>query len=116
VVGAAFAVLGGVLWWRQHPIAAVTAGTLGAGLMLAALALPTWLGPVHRGWMGLAQVLSKVTTPLFLGLVYYGIMTPFGWLLRAFGRNPLVRPSADGGYWVARAPGVGPRSDLTRQF
>lgn len=116
VVGGALAALGGVLWWRGHPVGAPVAGTLGVALLLAGLAIPARLGPAYRAWMGLAHLMSRVTTPVFLGIVYYGVMTPIGWLMRAFGRNPLVHPSADGGFWVSRGAGAGRRSDLTRQF
>ena len=52
-VGAAFLVLGALLWWRGRALAPWL-GSLGAVLALAGLVVPARLGPVQRAWMGLA--------------------------------------------------------------
>jgi hypothetical protein len=48
-------------------------------------------------------------------VVYYLTVLPIGLLMRAMGRNPLVRAERAGGFWVER-PAEGRRSDLERQF
>jgi hypothetical protein len=40
--------------------------------------------------MKLAHALSKVTTPIFMGIVYFVVLTPIGFIRRSFGGNPLV--------------------------
>ncbi len=77
--------------------------------------MPGRLGPVYRRWMGLAMLLSKVTTPIFMGIVYFFVVTPIGLLLRLMGRRPLARPSPTGSLWVLRESGKR-QSDLLRQF
>ena len=114
-VGAAFLVLAAVLLWRGRVHAAYVVGAVGA--LLAAFG---WLAPVRltaarRGWMGLARALSRVTTPLFLGAVYFGLLTPLGVLMRLFGHRPLGRPRAAATFWADRDPAAR-RSDLRRQF
>jgi hypothetical protein len=109
-VGAAFLVLAGLSWWRGHVRPPLVLGSLGLTLSLAGLLVPGRLGPVYRFWMGLARVLSRVTTPIFMGIVYYLVLTPIGLALRAVGRNPLQRR---GSGWVRRDQ---VRSDLERQF
>ncbi len=96
-------------------LGAVAFGILGGLLIIAALALPGRLGPVYRGWMGLALLLSKVTTPIFMGIVYLLVLTPIGLVLRLVGRRPLAQPSPTGSLWVRREPGKR-QSDLLRQF
>ena len=64
VVGGAFLVLAAVLWWRGQGLAPTIAATLGTALVAGGLLVPGRLGPVYRGWMGLAVLLSKVTTPV----------------------------------------------------
>jgi Saxitoxin biosynthesis operon protein SxtJ len=112
-VGAAFLVLAGIAWWRGHPVTAPVLASLGGLLVLAGLAVPTRLGPVSRAWMGLAHAISKVTTPIFLGVAYFGVITPVGLVRRALGRNPLPRPAAGQSGWAPRAATT---SDLERQF
>lgn len=113
-VGAAFGVLAAIGFWRGHLIVPVIFVALGLPLLLAGLSIPGRLGPVYRVWMRGAHAISKVTTPLFLGIVYLLVLTPAGLLMRGLGRNPLRHEESDGGYWVRREPGQ--RTDLDRQF
>jgi hypothetical protein len=115
LVGAAFFVLGCVLRWRDSGNAALVLWGISAALVGLGLLLPSLLRPVYRGWMGLALLLSKVTTPIVMGVLYFVIMTPVGWLLRAFGHHPLVHGGKGQEIWIARAPDAR-RSDMERQF
>ena len=115
-LGAAFLVLAGVLWWRGREVGAPIAAILGASLVLAGVAVPGRLGPVQRAWMALAAAISRVTTPIFLGVVYFLAFVPVGLLMRLAGRNPLARSRTAASYWVARKPRSEARRDLERQF
>lgn len=113
-VGAAFAVLGAVVWWRGLTTAAQVFGGLAGLLLVLGTVVPSKLGPVQRAWMGLALLISKVTTPIFMGVVYFVVVTPISLGMGVFGKRPLrVRPAAS--YWKERPEGAR-RSDLTRQF
>jgi hypothetical protein len=114
-VGAAFLVLAAIAWWRGRMPGLIAFGSLGGLLVLAGLAIPGKLGPIYRSWMGLAALLSKVTTPIFMGIVYFLMLTPLGVVLRLLGRHPLGRPNSTNSVWVSREPGQR-RSDLQRQF
>jgi hypothetical protein len=96
------------------PRAAVVLWVIAGSLLLAGLIIPGNLTPIHRGWMGLALLISRVTTPLFLGAIYYLVLTPFGVVRRALGKNSLVRAETGGSFWVSREDGG--RSKLERQF
>jgi hypothetical protein len=63
--------------------------------------------------MGFAQALSRVTTPIFMGIVYFLVITPIAAIRRAVGGNPLRAHSGATGC-VDRQDT--PRGDLTRQF
>lgn len=112
-LAAAFGVLAALLWWRQHPtvssVLALVAGAFAAGGLL----VPGKLGPVYRAWMGLALAISKVTTPIFMAVVYFLVITPIAFLRRTIGGNPLRAHRGASG-WVDRRQQ--PRGDLTRQF
>jgi hypothetical protein len=114
-VGIAFLVLAALLhFWRHRELAAAVAASLGTLLVLAALAIPTRLGPLERAWMGLARLISKVTTPVFMAIVFFVVVTPIGMAMRLMGRRALVHPERDGGFWAP--PASGGRSDIERQF
>jgi len=113
LVGTAFLAVGGLLYWRDKETAPYVLGTLGGLLALAGLLIPARLGPVYRAWMKLAQLLSKVTTPIFMGIMYFVVITPMGVLRRAFAGSPLEAKVSDGSVWVARTGATG---NMTRQF
>jgi Saxitoxin biosynthesis operon protein SxtJ len=112
-LAAAFGGLAALLWWRERRTIATVFAGVAVALALAGLLLPGRLGPLYRGWMGFAQALSKVTTPIFMGVVYFLVITPVGLMRRAVGGNPLRAHHGSSG-WVDRQ-GT-PRGDLTRQF
>jgi hypothetical protein len=115
LVGGVSAALGAFSWYRHHFGRADVMIGLGVALMLSGLLIPTKLGPLYRAWMGLAGVLSKIMTPVFMGVVYFVVLTPTGWIMKLFGKRLLKHPLGPNGYWITRPPEA-QRSDLTRQF
>lgn len=115
-VGGVFLAIGALLHWRGRATASIICLVAGGALALAGLAIPRALGPVYRAWMGLAHLLSKVTSPLLMGAVYYLVITPMGLVMRALGRNPLVHHTRQGSYWVAHKPSGHPAETMRHQF
>ena len=113
-VGIAFAVLGALLLWRERTVLASIGGVLSTLLVLGGLLVPGRLGPVFRGWMAIALAISKVTTPIFMAVVYFLVLTPTGLLMRVVGRNPLRRSEGDDTDWITRERGE--HGDMRRQF
>jgi hypothetical protein len=113
-VGLAFAVLSAVLLWRGRAVPSSVGLALAVALFIGGLVAPARLGPIYRAWMALAGVISKVTTPLFMGIVYFGILTPTGIIMRTLGKNPIVHRADDDSYWVKTESRGG--GDLRRQF
>jgi hypothetical protein len=115
LVGGAFLLFGAISRWRGHDVAPLVMWALGGSLTLGGLLLPAQLGPIYRAWMGLAHALSKITTPIFMGLVYFLVLTPTGFLMRLFGKHPLKHREHGGGYWARREPNDG-ADTMSRQF
>jgi len=115
-VGGAFLAITAILWWRGRHGAAPYTGALGTLLVLAGLLIPTLLGPVNRAWMGLAHLISKVTTPIFMGVVYFVVLTPIGWGMRLAGRRPLVHTVHEHGFWFDRGAAAPEPARMERQF
>jgi hypothetical protein len=112
-VGLAFAVLATISWWRGHHYPVYVLGALGGLLVLAGLSIPRRLGPVERAWMQLAVLISKVTTPVFMGVVYFLVLLPVGLVMRAFGRNAVRHQPVNDSYW---APRTDARGSMLNQF
>ena len=114
-LGAAFAALTLLLWWRGKHVSLEVTATLSGLLIIAALVVPAQLVVVERAWMRLAELMSAVTTPIFLGIVYYLVFTPIGLVMRLAGRQPMRHADRNGSLWIARDSQLG-RSDLRRMF
>ena len=114
-VGGALLVLAAIAVWRGGRIGPWILGPAGAVLVGAGVTVPTRLGPVQRVWMAFAVAMSKVTTPIVMGVLYFVVITPVGLVMRLFGHNALTRSRTPTSVWVRRAPGVR-RGDLERQF
>jgi hypothetical protein len=115
-VGGAFLVITAIMWWRGRHGAVPYVGGLGVLLVLAGLLVPTLLGPVNRAWMGLAHLISKVTTPIFMGVVYFVILTPIGVGMRLAGKNAMVHVPGDRGFWFDRGSAKPEAARMERQF
>jgi saxitoxin biosynthesis operon SxtJ-like protein len=115
VVGGAFLVLGGLLWWRSHPTAASVILVLAGLLIAGGLAVPGRLGPIYHAWMALARVISKVTTPLVMGAIFFLVFTPAGLLARLVGHRPLARSPGAATFWLRR-PVEQRRGQMDHQF
>ena len=113
-LGIAFLVLAALTWWRGHTNVASVFSVVGVLLLAAGLLIPTHLGPVERGWMKLGMAIGHVMTPVYMAFVYFVILTPVGFVMRVFGRNPLKQRQTGDSLWVPR--GEKKRSDLQRQF
>jgi hypothetical protein len=59
------------------------------------LVAPESLRPVYRGWMKFGLMLSRITTPIIMGLVFYLVVTPFGLVRRVFGKDAMARKFED---------------------
>ncbi len=65
----------------------VVAGVLAVWGVIA----PMSLQPIYRLWMKLGLLLSRITTPIILGIVFYLLIWPMGLVMRIFGRDPMAR-------------------------
>jgi Saxitoxin biosynthesis operon protein SxtJ len=91
---------------------------LSALFLLAALVAPKALAPLNRAWAALGTLLHAVINPIVLGILFYFVFTPFGWVLRRMGKDFLrLRPVPDAQtYWIARQPPGPPPESMARQF
>ena len=65
----------------------IFAGVLGSWALL----LPTTLKPVYIGWMKFGNMMNWINTRIILGIVFYGLILPFGVVMRLFGNDPMKR-------------------------
>lgn len=64
-------------------------------LALMALAVPNALRPVYHGWMRFGHFMSRITTPVIMGIVFYLVITPMGLVMRIMGKDYMSRRLRD---------------------
>jgi len=117
MVGGAFAVFGLISWARGHEIPPLVLWSLGALLVLPGLLFPRVLGPVKRKWMRGAAVVGEFNSRVILGIFYYLVLSPIGFVRRLFG-DPLNRRLGDRStsVWVKRERAAVDPARYERQF
>ena len=79
---------------------------LGAAALfvLLALAAPRVLAPFNRLWAKFGLLLHGIISPVILAILFYGCITPIGYLMRLTGKDPLrLRFEAERqSYWIVR--------------
>lgn len=113
-----FTVLGSLLWFHwQARTAGVVLWVLAAVLCVTYYACQSIQKPLYRAWITLMFPAAWLMSALVLGILYFGLVTPIGWMTRLAGRDPLQRrPPREGTYWIARPPGSPPKSRYFRQY
>jgi len=104
-----------MLWWRDRPLGAAAGLTVGIVLVAGGLWTPRRLGPIRRGWMTLAALLARVTTPIVLGVVYFGIFTSVAVLRRWTSGGRRTRRGNPETSWENHAGDAAP-SSMEHQF
>jgi len=106
IVGGIFSVIGlwPVVFRTESP--RLWAVALGAGLIGLGVVIPRSLKQVHKVWMRVGQVLGWINTRILLGLIFYGLITPMGLLLRLLGKDAMRRALVQEAptYRIARSP------------
>jgi hypothetical protein len=79
--------------------------------------IPSWQTAIYRGWLLSVAPIGFIISHVLLALVFYLLITPIGWLMKAVGYDPMSRTfdASAASYWVARRPSSDSRSYF-RQF
>ena len=116
---AVFLALAAFSYWHRGAAPRFYA-TLAVSAAFAAVTLvaPRVLKPLNLVWLKFGLVLHKVVNPVIMGLLFYGVFTPMGAVMRAFGADLLrmTRKPASGSHWVVKAEEGLAASSMKNQF
>ena len=104
-----------VIFHHVFPLSILLAAAI---LGIIAVTVPTLLRPFNIGWFYVGKTLHKITNPLIMAIIFFGVLTPLGALRRWIGKETLEKKYNPGirSYWIARIP-PGPAPDsLSDQF
>jgi hypothetical protein len=93
------------------------AALLSAAFLGTAVLRPSLLHPLNRAWFRFGALLHRIVSPVVLGLLFFGVVTPTAVVMRAMRRDVLgLKFDASAkSYWIRRPDGQA-GSSMTRQF
>ena len=98
-----FFIAAGYFYVNGLSIAVYTFASLAVVLLLTTLSKPDLLLPLNKLWMRFGLLLGIIISPIVLGSIFFGLFTPFAFLMRFCGRDELRLKFRDKTtYWIER--------------
>ena len=72
------------------------------------------LTPLNRIWFKFGVILGNIISPIILGLVFFFVVTPTAFMLKAFGKDVLkLKKNKNNSYWIEKS---NIKSNMKNQF
>ena len=72
------------------------------------------LTPLNKIWFKFGLFLGKIVSPIIMGLIFFVVVTPIGFLMRVLGKDLLnLKLNNDKSYWIEKKE---PKSKMKNQF
>ena len=82
--------------------------------LLLGLTNPKILTPLNKAWFKLGILLGRVVSPLIMGIIFFFVVTPSGFIMKIFRKDLLqLRYNKKKSYWIEKK---GLKSKMKDQF
>ena len=72
------------------------------------------LTPLNKLWFKFGILLGKIVSPLIMGIIFFLVVTPIGFIMRLLGKDLLnLKYKKNKSYWIEKK---GPKSKMKNQF
>ena len=72
------------------------------------------LNPLNKLWFKFGILLGKIVSPIIMGIIFFLVVTPIGFIMRILGKDLLnLKFNANKSYWIEK---TGPKSKMKNQF
>ena len=72
------------------------------------------LTPLNKIWFKFGIFLGKIISPLIMGIIFFLVVTPIGFIMRIFRKDVLnLKYNKNESYWIEKN---GPKSKMKNQF
>lgn len=72
--------------------------------------------PLNKMWMRFGLLLGMIISPLVMGVIFFGLITPYGVVMRISGRDELrIKDKTAESYWISRQQ-ASPQTNFKQQF
>ena len=70
--------------------------------------------PLNKIWFKFGIFLGRIISPLIMGIIFFLVVTPIGFIMRIFGKDVLnLKYNKNESYWIEKN---GPKSKMKNQF
>lgn len=95
-----FLFIDSILWAQALAILAVL-------FLLITVTIPQVLLPLNKLWMRFGLLLGMIVSPIVLGIIFFGLVTPYGVVMRMFGRDELrLKFTKKSSHWISRSESI----------
>ena len=95
-----FLFIDSILWAQALAVLAVL-------FLLITVIIPQALLPLNKLWMRLGLLLVMIVSPIVLGIIFFGLVTPYGVVMRMFGRDELrLKFTKKSSHWISRSESI----------
>ena len=72
------------------------------------------LAPLNKIWFKFGILLGRIVSPLIMGIIFFLVVTPIGFIMRLLGKDLLnLKYNKNKSYWIKKN---GPKSKMKNQF
>ena len=72
------------------------------------------LNPLNKLWFKFGILLGKIVSPIIMGIIFFLVVTPIGFIMRILGKDLLnLKFNKNKSYWIEK---TGPKSKMKNQF
>ena len=73
-----------------------------------------YLTPLNKIWIKFGLLLGKIVSPIVMGIIFFIVITPIGFIMKLFGQDLLNKKySQNSSYWINRKDKFG---SMKKQF
>jgi hypothetical protein len=103
IIGTVFLIIAGLFFWGEKELFKVFFA-IGFVLFVTGIAIPFILKPLYWVWMVFSTILGWFMTRVILSLLFYGVITPIGLILRLLDKQflDLKQNHSRQSYWNMR--------------
>ena len=104
-------------WSKELFVFVIAFSVLGAIFLTVSVVRPQLLRPLNKIWMAFGILIGMIVSPIVLGVIFFGIFSPVGLVMRVFGRDELrLKLKSDTSHWKLRNASVFSKEHFNNQF
>ena len=110
-----FLIITAYFFHLDSKIIASTMFVLALTFLIITLNRPKLLFPLNKLWMRFGLLLGMIINPIVMGIIFFGLITPYSIIMRIMGRDVLYLRKTNKSHWVSRSQSL-PQTDFKQQF